>query len=125
MLGYNEEAAKVTAQRLNIYTDDIQQAIKIVSEYSRDLNRMKSIHREESKRKLAEDTLRANKEAHPDLCFCEDEDFKVERKYEEDGILGEFETMSYPFYNPAATHIENYYKCSRCGKKYTEYITYA
>ena len=121
----DNEALKLTSEKLNVSEKAILEAIRIESAYGKIHQGLKDRRKAERHQRETQIALEKEKQERPDLCFCEEEGFTVKRQYEEDGIIEYFTTHGkYDFYHEHP-YQEPLYRCSRCGKKYMRLIAMA
>ena len=115
----DNDAVIITANKLGLSTDDVISSIRDYHEYERIYQSQKAKRSEEKRKAVYAEWLRTEKEVNPLDCYCEEEGIRVERKYEEDGVVGYFMRRNCsPYDTSGELYQEEYYKCSRCGKRY-------
>ena len=121
----NPIAVQNVSNKLGISPDEIHNALTIAQEYDRERQRLRQDHKEKARRLQYQQQLQKEKIAHPDWCFCREDGFEVERKYEGDGII-KYRT-AYSFYDFEKQHPyqEPVFRCSRCGLGYIMQVAIA
>src|SRR3990167_8036445 len=121
MTTINELAAQMTIEQLGWPTiEDIEKAHRLIVVYNKNAQRIKGDLKLKRRQIEYQRWLADEKVKCPEKCFCDEDGIEVERKWEEDGILGYYTTyMPYDRYHEHPSQ-SAYYKCSNCGKRYTQ-----